>query len=358
MANVRLFLLLFGVTQTVFVLLDFWELWRQAGFPRFSRALRAHRPAIVSLTLIWGFYFAIQLSFSALLPSLQSFLKFFEHTLEVSALPMASPRYATLQTMAIGACTYYVAGFWDYLTHRFLLHSPYAWFHHQNHPMPKKVFNGMPGISARPFGAIASFLVNVFSAATMFLLFRLLHRPEWAGFFYRSLPAIIFAIALVGAASHSCFLRRFSAAHRLPKYLFITTPQEHLLHHSAVQTGNFGNYTTLWDRVFGTYLNPDLFIATDQLGLSYDQDFLGAVTAGRFKLPAKLREEWRLSEFCFLEQTGPCKKKAESKEVPEPQMPDSQFLPLRRGAQRKPTDLFKLSLSSWASITWFLVCWG
>jgi len=304
MANIKLFLLLFGVTQTLFVLLDFWELWRQAGRPRLSRALVNHRPAILSLAAVWAIYFAIQLGFSALLPSVQSALKFLEGVFHVSE-GSANSRHATALMVAISVCTLYVAGFWDYLTHRFLLHSRSAWFLHESHHLPKKVFNGMPGISARPFVAITSVLVNAASIASMFLLFRLFHHPEWSGLFYQSLPAMIFAFAFIGSANHSCFLRQYPLAHRLPQYLFITTPQEHVLHHSASQKGNFGNFTTLWDHVFGTYLNPASANVDDRLGLSYDQDFLGAITAGRFKLPTKLREEWRLSDFCFLEQPGP-----------------------------------------------------
>jgi sterol desaturase/sphingolipid hydroxylase (fatty acid hydroxylase superfamily) len=170
----------------------------------------------------------------------------------------------------------------------------------------------MPGISARPFVAVTAFLVDAFSMATLLLFFLLVNRPDLASLFFASLPAIIFAFAFIGSASHSCFLRRYTVAHRWPKYLLITTPQEHLLHHSATQKGNFGNFTMLWDRVFGTYLDPAQVNIETRLGLDYDQDFLGAITAGKLKLSARFRERWRLSEFCFQENSAPSEGTAET----------------------------------------------
>jgi len=75
--------------------------------------------------------------------------------------------------------------------------------------------------------------------------------------------------------------------HRLLRPLGITTPQEHWLHHARDLQGNFGNFTTLWDRLFGTYLDPlDPANGGRRAGLAYDQDFLGVLTLGRWKLPS------------------------------------------------------------------------
>jgi hypothetical protein len=83
--------------------------------------------------------------------------------------------------------------------------------------------------------------------------------------------------------------------------LFLTTPQEHVLHHAASLHGNYGNFTTLWDRVFGTYLAPTPAGAPPiALGLGYDQDFLGTLTLGRVKIPSPVRERYRLGAFCHL----------------------------------------------------------
>src|SRR5258708_25680536 len=137
---------------------------------------------------------------------------------------------------------------------------------------------------------------------SVFPLFGLVGRRSLPFFFLKPLPAIIFVFAFIGSASHSCFLRRYAFFDRWPRYLLIITPQEHVLHHAANHKGNFGNFTPLWDRVFGTYLDPANVGAT-KLGLNYDQDFLRAITAGKWKLSARLRKKLGLERFCYQEDS-------------------------------------------------------
>ena len=86
------------------------------------------------------------------------------------------------------------------------------------------------------------------------------------------------------------------------KWLALTTPQEHLLHHTIDVQGNYGNFTVLWDRVFRTYLDPTRSEHQNHLGLAYDQDFVGTLTAGRVKLPTSLRRRFQVDRFCNLEK--------------------------------------------------------
>lgn len=302
MANVKLFLLLFGMTQTVFVFLDFYELWRQDGRPALSCKLRSEWRTFLSLAVIWLVYFSLQLGLAAMLPSVERTLAAAKQMLGLSPVGTEFFAHRTALCIAIGVATFFVAGFWDYLTHRFLLHSRVAWYLHESHHLPTKVFNGMPGISARPFVVFTAFLVNVFSIASMFLLFWMAGRIDLANLFFETLPAIFFTFAFVGSASHSCFLRRYQLLNRWPRYLLIITPREHVLHHAADQKGNFGNFTPLWDRVFCTYLDPAK-VGETKLGLNYDQDFLGAITAGKWKLPTRLRQKLGLERFCYQEDS-------------------------------------------------------
>ena len=302
MANVKLFLLLFGVTQTVFVLLDFYELWRQDGCPSLLRAFQSEWRTFLSLAVIWLIYFSLQLGLSAMLPPVEGVLAGVKQMFGLSSQRTPIFAHRTALSIAIGVITFFVAGFWDYLTHRFLLHSRLAWYLHESHHLPTKVFNGMPGISARPFVVFTAFLVNVFSIATMFFLFWIIGRLDLAHLFFETLPPIVFVFAFIGSSSHSCFLRRYAFFDRWPRYLWIITPQEHVLHHAANHKGNFGNFTPLWDRVFGTYLDPAK-VGETKLGLNYDQDFLGAITAGKWKLSAGLRKKLGLERFCYQEDS-------------------------------------------------------
>jgi sterol desaturase/sphingolipid hydroxylase (fatty acid hydroxylase superfamily) len=52
-------------------------------------------------------------------------------------------------------------------------------------------------------------------------------------------------------------------------WLFVT-PAYHRVHHAAdieLQNGNFGLILTIWDRMFGTYLDPAQVPANFELGL-------------------------------------------------------------------------------------------
>jgi sterol desaturase/sphingolipid hydroxylase (fatty acid hydroxylase superfamily) len=84
--------------------------------------------------------------------------------------------------------------------------------------------------------------------------------------------------------------------------MLLIGPREHLLHHAARIQGNYGNFTTVWDRAFGTYVSPPERSEV-AIGLDYDQDFLGALTAGRFKLPRSLRARYQVGRVCRLHET-------------------------------------------------------
>jgi len=54
--------------------------------------------------------------------------------------------------------------------------------------------------------------------------------------------------------------------------------------------------------VLCTYLDPAK-LGDPKLGLNYDQDFLGAITAGKWKLSTRLRKKLALERFCYLENS-------------------------------------------------------
>lgn len=207
----------------------------------------------------------------------------------------------TLVLVAIVA--YYIAGLWDYLIHRFVSHARPFWFTHEYHHLPNQVFIAMPGIFVRPFAAFPSFLTSLATGLSIYCGLLLIGTPLWE---LTSLFPVVLVIGVVLTASHSCFLRRWRLVHRVMSCFGLTTPQEHLLHHTIEMNGNYGNFTTVWDRVFGTYLDPMLEQNRDRaLGLPYDQDFLGTLTFGRLKLPAAIRMRCQLSRYCNIHDSEP-----------------------------------------------------
>ena len=159
----------------------------------------------------------------------------------------------------------------------------------------------MPGISVRPFVFATTFLTYSTSLLWIWAPLKYLLPVTVAWSFIQTLPWQVVWLTFVLSVGHSHFCRRFWLVHQALKAFAVSTPQEHLLHHSQFRACNFGNFSTLWDRVFGSYCDPSVVDGTKEpLGLNYDQDFLGTLTAGRLKLSKPLRHRLQVDSFCRL----------------------------------------------------------
>ncbi|MBW3540593.1 MAG: sterol desaturase family protein [Planctomycetes bacterium] len=282
--------------QATLVVLDVFEhLW--GGKRRGSEAVQL-RP-LIFLFLVTLVFLVLQVGGLSLVPEASELFAsvrglyggYFD---EVIAAPVRG-----VPLLLVGVLAFYVAGLWDYLVHRFVSHSRWLWFTHEYHHLPNQVSVVMPGILVRPFAAFPLFLTLAATSLSIYAVFVLAGFPLWD--LTPALP-LLGVIAVVLTASHSSFLRRFAAVHHVMRLVALTTPQEHLLHHTVGVDGNYGNFTTMWDRVFGTYLDPLREENRGKpLGLSYDQDFLGTLTFGLAKLPPSIRGRCQLARFCNIE---------------------------------------------------------
>lgn len=300
MSNVKVFIALFVFVQVLFMCLDAWDLWATKKSAGQDRVLLESRPVIVLVAVSCALYFALQLLLSSLMPSLTALIS--------KATAITGTALQTGRTVSIGwlavvlLATYLLTTLFDYLVHRFLLHG-FLWRLHENHHLPTVVSNLMPGIAARPFVAIPNLVINFCSGLAVLWLLRLSGRPELMAAPPLVVPVLIAWFAFIACASHSSFLRRYKLVDRVFQALLIITPREHVLHHAADLKGNYGNFTPIWDKLLGTYIDPGK-IQELTLGLDYDQDFLGAVTAGRLKLPKRMRERYQVERVCHIQQSG------------------------------------------------------
>lgn len=298
MSNVKIFIALFVCVQILFMSLDAMDLWitkkekAQRGF------LAESRPVIVLVVVSCAVYFVVQLLLSALMPGLTSLMRVAARFAGAVTTQTAAVPFGWL--VVVLASAYLATTLFDYLVHRFLLHG-WLWRLHENHHLPTVVSNLMPGIATRPFVAIPNLLINLGSGLTVLWILRLAGRPQFVAALPAVIPGLIAWFAFVACASHSSFLRRFDFIDRLFRALMIITPREHVLHHAAHLHGNYGNFTALWDRLFGTYLKPDM-VSQPALGLSYDQDFLGAISGGRLKLSESMRRRYQVGRVCRINQ--------------------------------------------------------
>jgi sterol desaturase/sphingolipid hydroxylase (fatty acid hydroxylase superfamily) len=256
------------------------------------------RPASFAfLLVVLAAFLAIQVAGFALFPRVDGLVGWVRA--HVGGPTTVSPPHGW-RLLLVGVVLFHVAGFVDYAWHRWFSHHRWFWFTHESHHLPSEVFVGMPGLGVRPFAVLTVVPLVAFTAALTYGALRLLGRPMWDWTVFQ-LPLLLASTLLV--TSHSSFMRRGWLAHRVLHPLGLTTPQEHVLHHTTDLHGNYGNFTTIWDRLFGTYLDPRLPEHQNRrYGLDYDQDFLGTVTAGAVKLPASWRKRFQLDRWLNIER--------------------------------------------------------
>ena len=293
--TVATFLWGLGGVQAGFVALDLLDRHRTRD-ERYDGERVSPGSALFFVAIAAG-YTLLQGALAALAPSVERVMSALRTTFG-GAAPSAESSGLTVAIAAV--LVFYMAGFWDYAWHRWFSHHRWFWFTHEYHHLPNQVFAGMPGIVARPFGVLTTIPVLAGTVTTTYAACRAFGLPFWDAQLF-AIP--FFAAVVLLTASHSSFLRRGWIAHHVMRRLALTTPHEHLLHHTVDLEGNYGNFTTLWDRVFGTYLDP--LRAEHQgrrLGLAYDRDFLGAVTLGALRIPRRWRRRYQLSRYCNVDE--------------------------------------------------------
>ena len=271
-------------------LCDLYERWRMP--PERERAA-ASAGGVLFLGVVLAVYVGIQGLAGRLAPGPR------EVVARVSGALGGGADGAAGWAIALGVLVgLYAGGLADYLMHRWVSHARAFWVTHEYHHLPNEVFLLMPGLAARPFAVVASFPVTVATAGAAYGTLALCGQPLGTA---TPMQWLLIMHVMLLVTSHSSFLRRFRAVHVWMKRFGLTTAREHLLHHTTDLAGNFANLTTVWDRVFGTYLDPDVVsMEGRRLGLAYDQDWLGAVTLSLLKLPPRWRARFDVGRWCNL----------------------------------------------------------
>jgi sterol desaturase/sphingolipid hydroxylase (fatty acid hydroxylase superfamily) len=296
----RTFLIALLAIFGTFVILDAVELRRGAWR---GKADRPSGEAFGFLLLMLVVYGLIQTGGLSLVPSTDRMMEAIRSTLSGwLGRPVTSEPIRGVSLVMLSAVLFYVSGLWDYLLHRFFGHSRRFFFVHEYHHLPSQVNVIMPGLAMRPFVVVTSFTATVATVLSAYAILLVSGLPLWD---LAPLKVLLLVQAILLCASHSCFMRRWWFVHHGMKWLALTTPQEHLLHHTTDLQGNYGNFTVLWDRVFGTYLDPmKSEYQNHPLGLPYDQDFVGTLTGGAVKLPLSVRRRFEVGRFCNIDERG------------------------------------------------------
>ncbi len=154
------------------------------------------------------------------------------------------------------AFNFVLADFINYWAHR-LLHSRWFWHTHAWHHAPKHLW-WMSGLRGSPVHV----LLNILPYTAAYLMC-----PTTAG------GIVGMGVVLLGIANqhwqHSNI--RLPYSHQI-EWLLVT-PRFHFVHHSAAPkftNSNYGFLTTIWDRMFGTFVDPDTVPLDEPIGLDYE----------------------------------------------------------------------------------------
>lgn len=144
--------------------------------------------------------------------------------------------------LTIRVATYMVfIDFAMYWLHR-LLHSPQLWRIHRWHHSPRQMY-WLAGIR----GTFPQEVLYTLPSA--FALPLLHHAPPW----------VFLAIFATGFVSNDWMHMNVTWRSRWLEWI-VVTPRYHHVHHAnnpAVYTMNLGTMLTIWDRMFGTYVDPE-----------------------------------------------------------------------------------------------------
>ena len=157
----------------------------------------------------------------------------------------------------VQVCVYLaLTDFLGYWVHRFM-HSEWIWRIHAFHHSVRSL-NWISGIRGSPWHIALILLPGTLLSSVLLL---------------PNNPTAFFIIIVIDVASQHLNHSNLRLPFVNQLEWVVVTPQMHFLHHSIhEQYGkcNYGFYFSIWDRVFGTYVNAQTVASKGQLGLAED----------------------------------------------------------------------------------------
>lgn len=292
------YLIILIALQFLFLALDFLHAYTHRSKNKEKLKFRSSF-FVLGIIFLYGF---IQFIGVALIPKIEEIIAFFDTLIPMFNLFDLSIYSSSMPFILLaGITTFYISGFWDYTIHRFMSHNKRLFFTHEYHHLPNRLFLAMPGLSTRPFVFFAILPTIIGSALTIILLLHIF------GVQALNIIPIMYGVVLIQtiilAITHSEFFMGQWWMHHTLKFIGITSPQTHEIHHTIDLEGNYSNYAIIWDRIFGTYVDPtNKKNQNHRLGLSYDRDFLGAITLGKLNFSKKIRKKYQIHKFCNINE--------------------------------------------------------
>lgn len=270
-----------GSMSVLLLALDLYTYAQTSNAPRTLRTLLQHSTYLIgSLVLYAVVGWVVAIPF----PNTKELVYLFTPQGDGVSTVVTYPHLALALALAL-VLSFYAGSFADYVIHRWFSHTKPFWWTHEYHHVPRVVMLAMPGIAVRPFSFFLTIPTVLLSLTVYTTCLGFFHLPlVWYGAFWY----VLGVHACILLLAHSLYARSHPSISAVLHLFGITTPQEHILHHAAYVQGNYGNLSMIWDRMFGTYLDPKHYRAkTLPIGVAYPQDFIGAVTFDLLHVPTR-----------------------------------------------------------------------
>lgn len=187
--------------------------------------------------------------------------------INISALPILQLWYdflAPVPLLCLFLGNLVLGDFIAYWSHRFMHTTKMGWQQHAWHHTPKNIW-WLSGLRGTPLHLVLT--IGPYTLGNIFFL-----SPESAENSWILTTSLIIGIVNQHGI-HSNIRLPFSAT--IEKIL--VTPRIHFVHHSAdirFTNSNYGFIFSFWDRLFGSYTNPEHVAKDQQLGLDYRASYV------------------------------------------------------------------------------------
>ena len=155
--------------------------------------------------------------------------------------------------LAVGLSFFLGADFLGYWSHR-LIHTRWLWATHAFHHSARNIY-WLSGLRGSPLHVLLAFLPGIIT--------------QWLV----SPSGIVSVVVIAYACFHNSMIHsNLRIPSRALNWLFVTG-RYHFVHHARdprISNNNFGFTLTIWDRLFGTHIDPDTLPEGYPIGLDYE----------------------------------------------------------------------------------------
>ncbi|ARU54627.1 sterol desaturase [Oleiphilus messinensis] len=160
--------------------------------------------------------------------------------------------------------TLLLGDFFAYWTHRLMHTTKLGWQQHAWHHTPKHIW-WLSGLRGTPLHLVLT--MGPYTLGNIFFLPPDIAENSW----------ILTTVFIIGLINQHGIHSNIRVPYPAIVEKILVTPRFHFVHHSAdirFTNSNYGFIFSFWDKLFGSYTNPECVAKDEQLGLDYRANYV------------------------------------------------------------------------------------